>query len=177
MRLKPELKGALWTLLCIVLILVGFWFVTGIRLGIWTPIQYHRYIWLTENLQIANRLWHGETKAGDDAEQLIKDWRPHMITRYGPWIEMRWFPGGIDTNFISFIGMYVLAKDGKLVAASSYADDGVDDRVFFNTLTPVQQTAELEALKAYVENVIAERKKASAGNANKLFISETNQAR
>jgi hypothetical protein len=164
MRLKPELKGALLTLLGIALIFVGVWIFIGCRIGIWTPIQYDRYIWLTENLQIANRLWHGETKAGDDAEILIKDWRPHMITRYGPWIEMRWFPGGRDTNYISFIGMYVLAKNGKLVLASSYTDDGVDERIFFDTLTPADKTEERAALTAYVDKIRAEREKAGTTN-------------
>lgn len=177
MRLKPELKGAVWTLLSIALILVGGWFVMGIRLGIWTPIQYDRYLWLTENLQIANRLWHGQTKAGDDAEQLIKDWRPHMISRYGPWIEMRWFPGGRDTNVISSIGMCVLAKNGKLVLGSSYSDDRVDDRIFFDTLTPVEKIEERAAFKTYVEEFTAERESAAATSANKVSISETNQAR
>src|ERR1039457_3332511 len=103
MRLKPEIKGALLTLLGIALILVGVWVFIGFRIGIWTPVQYKRYIWLTENLPVADLLWHGEIKAGDDAETLVKDWRPHELTRFGPWIEMYWFPGGPDTNRISFI--------------------------------------------------------------------------
>ncbi len=164
MRLKPELKGALLTLLGIALILVGVWIFIGIRIGIWTPIQYDRYIWLTENLPVADLLWHGEIKAGDDAEQLIKDWRPHEITRFDSWIEMYWFPGGRDTNSISFIGMCVLAKNGKIVLASSYSDDGVDERIFFDTLTPADKTEERTALTAYVDKIRAEREKTGATN-------------
>jgi hypothetical protein len=175
MRIKPELKGALLTLLGITLILVVVWIFIGCRIGIWTPIQYDRYIWLTENLQIATRLWHGETKAGDDAEKLIKDWRPHMISRFGPWIEMRWFPGGKDTNYISFIGIYALAKNGNLVLASSYADDGVDERIFFNTLTPADEAEERVEFKSYVDKMVAEREKANATNVSQQFLSETNQ--
>ncbi len=175
MRIKPELKGALLTLLGIALILFGVWIFIGLRIGIWTPIQYDRYIWLTENLPVADLLWHGEIKAGDDAEILVKDWRPHEITRFGPWIEMYWFPGGPDTNGISFIGMYVLAKNGKLVLASSYTDDGVDERIFFNTLTPADEAEERAALKAYVEKLQAEREKSSKTNVSQQFLSETNQ--
>src|SRR5215469_6468373 len=87
MRLKPELKGVLLTLLCIALVLVGVWIFIGIRIGIWTPIEYGRFVELTANLPVAQKLWFGEIKAGDDAEKLINDWHPQMLTRYGPWIE------------------------------------------------------------------------------------------
>jgi len=175
MRLKPELKGALITLFGIALVLVGVWIFIGLRIGIWTPIQYERYVWLTENLPVADLLWHGEIKAGDDAERLVKDWRPHEITRFDSWVEMYWFPGGPDTNGFSFIGIYVLAQKGKLVLASSYTDDGVDGKIFFNTLTPADQAEEQAALKAYGEKLQAEREKRSVINANPQFLSETNQ--
>ena len=175
MRLKPELKGALLTLLGIALILVGVWIFIGVRYRIWTPIGYGRFVELTVNLPVAHFLWEKEIKAGDDAEQLIKDWRPHMITRYGPWIEMRWFPGGPSPDTISFVGIYVLAKNGKLVLASSYADDGVDERIFFDTLTPADKTEERAALIAYVDKIRAEREKNSETNVSQQFLSETNQ--
>jgi hypothetical protein len=56
MQLKPELKGALLTLLCIALILVGIWVYTRVRIGIWTSIQYQRYVELTVNLPVAHLL-------------------------------------------------------------------------------------------------------------------------
>jgi len=157
MRIKPELKGALLTLFGIALILVGLWIFIGVRYRIWTPIEYGRFIELTVNLPVAHLLWEKEIKAGDDAEQLIKEWRPHMITRYGPWIEMRWFPGGPSPDTISFVGIYVLTKNGKLILASSYADDGVDERIFFDTLTPADKVEERAALTAYVDKIRAER--------------------
>jgi len=164
MKLKPELKGALLALLGVVVIVIGIWICIGIRIGIWMPSQYERYNYLTQNMPVAYLLWHGKIKAGDDAEKLITAWRPHSITRYDSWIAMDWYPGGRDTNFISLIGMAVLAKDGKLVAASSYADDGVDQRIFFDTLTPADKTAERAALKAYVNKIQAEREKNSSVN-------------
>ena len=175
MRLKPELKGALLTSLGIALILVGVWVFIGFRIGIWTPVQYDRYIWLTENLPVADLLWHGKIRAGDDAEILVKDWRPHELTRFGPWIEMYWFPGGPDTNRMSFIGMFVLAKNGKLVLARSYTDDRVDNRLFFNTLTPTDEVEYRAALKAYVAQLQAEREKTGTANASQQFHTETNQ--
>src|SRR6185437_3322648 len=177
MRLKPELKGALLTLFGITLVLVGLWIFAGLRLGIWTPIEYDRYLWLTANLGVADRLWHGDIKAGDDAEKLINEWRPHMITRFGPWIEMRWFPGGYSPDSISFIGICVISKDGRLVLASSYTDDGVDNRIFFNTLTPAAQTEYQAALKTYVQKEMADREKyqsSASANASQSSFLNTN---
>ena len=175
MRLKPELKGALLTLLCIALILVGIWIFIGVRIGIWSPIEYERYVELTVNLPVAHLLWHKEIKAGDDVEKLIKDWRPHMITRFGRWIELIWYPGGPQKDVIPLVGISVIAKDGILVSASSYADDGVDERIFFDTLTPADKTEERAALTAYVDKIRAEREKASATNSSQQILSETNQ--
>ena len=166
MRLKPELKGALLTLFGIALILVGVWIFMGLRIGIWTLIQYERYNYLTKNLPVAYLLWHGEIKAGDDAEKLVADRRPHMLARYGPWIEMRWYPGGPNTNCISFIGMYVLAKNGKLILAGSYSDDGVDEKTFFDTLTSADKAEERTALIAYLDNITAERERADRTKVN-----------
>ena len=140
MGLKPELKGALLTLLGVALVLIGFWIYTGIRLGIWTYRDYDRYVWLTANLPVAHALWHDEIKAGDDAKQLITIWRPHQITKFGHWTNLRWYPCGPSTNSISFIGVSVIAKDGILVYASAYSDDGVLNRILFNTMTPAVES-------------------------------------
>ncbi len=159
MRLKPELKGALLALLGVALVLIGFWIYTGIRLGIWTYRDYDRYVWLTANLPIANALWHDEIKAGDDAEQLITIWQPHQITKFGRWIELRWYPGGPSTNSIYFIGVSVIAKDGILVYASSYSDDGVLNRTLFNTMTPAVESEFNTAYKVYGEGLQIERER------------------
>lgn len=159
MRLKPELKGALLALLGVSLILIGFWIYTGVRLGIWTYRDYDRYVWLTANLPVAYALWHDQIKAGDNAEQLITNWRPHQITKFGPWIELRWYPHGPSTNSISFIGVCVIAKDGILVYASSYSDDGVLDRIIFNTMEPPVESEFNAAYKVYGEGLQIELEK------------------
>jgi len=175
-QIRPELKGALLTLLGIALILVGVWIFIGVRIGIWTPIEYGRFVELTANLPVAQKLWNGGIKAGDDAEQLIKECRPHTITRYGPWIEMQWFPGGpLPPGTISFVGISIVAKNGKLVFAGSFADDRVDKRIFFNTLTPADETENQADSKAHYEKWQAERGKNSATNVSQQFLSETNQ--
>ena len=176
MRIKSELKGALLTLLGIALILVGIWIFIGVRIGIWTPIEYGRFVELTANLPVAQKLWLGEIKSGDDAEQLIKTYRPHHISRYGSWIEMTWYPGGpLPSGTISFVGISVVAKNGKLVFAGSFADDRVDKRIFFNTLTPADETENQADSKAYFEKWQAEHEKNSATNVSQQFLSETNQ--
>jgi len=181
MRIKPELKGALLALLGVVLLLAGLWIFTGLRLGIWTYHEYDRYVWLTANLEVAHKLWLGDINAGNNVEELIKVWRPHEINRFGRWIELRWFPGGPSHDAISLIGIWVLARDGVLVSASFYADDGLDQRSFFNTLTPVATTEYQAALKEYVDGLRAEHEKSVSSvnvtNLNQPFRSETNQSR
>ena len=157
MRLKPELKGALLALLGVALVLVGIWVVAGIRLGVWSYAEHRRYSWLTANLPVAHRLWNGGIRAGDDVEELITTWRPHMTSRFGRWIELRWFPGGPSQDLISFIGVRVVARDGVLVSADYYSDDGVADRAFFNTLTPGAETEYSAAFTAYVNGLQAAR--------------------
>ena len=177
-RLKPELKGALLALLGVALVLAGLWIFIGVRLRIWTYPEYGRYVWLTANLPVAHALWHHEIKAGEDVEQLITMWRPHMTSRFGDWVELRWFPGGPSKDSISFIGVWVLAKDGVLVAASSYSDDGLLNKVFFDTRTPSETADYRLALEAYVNGLRDERQKSAqpdgATNGGQPVRSETN---
>jgi hypothetical protein len=161
MRLKPELKGAMLALLGVVLVFIGIWVFIGLRFGLWTTVEYDRYLFLTEHLKVAHDLWHREIKAGDDVEELIKNYRPHEIERFDGWAELRWFPDGPSKDTFSFVGMYVLAKDGRLVFGSSYTDDGIDDRIFFYTLTPATDAEYHAAMKSYILKREAEKKKAT----------------
>src|ERR1700722_7519071 len=70
--------------------------------------------------------------------------------------------------------MYVLAKIDKLVLASSFSDDGVDEKKFCDTLTPTDKTEERAALTAYVGKLQAERKKRWDKRKPTIF-SETNR--
>src|SRR5215469_6264180 len=98
LRLKPAIKGALLTLVALMLLLVGFWVWIGIRIGIWTYPQYDRHIWLVETVPVAHELWSHQINAGDNAYALIHEWRPDQITRFGRWVEMQWYPGGAHTD-------------------------------------------------------------------------------
>ena len=155
LRLKPELKGALLALLGVALVLVGVWTYTGIRLGIWTYNEYSRYVWLTANLPVAYHLWHGDIKGGDDVEKLADEWRPDRISRFGRWVEFEWYPYRMDKDSISFIGVTVRAKDGVLVQAASWSDDGLGVRLFFDTLTPDAKAEYASAFKAYGDSLRA----------------------
>jgi hypothetical protein len=157
MRLKPELKGAVLALAGMATVLIGVWIYLGLRLHIWTYYGYERYVWLTANLPIAHSLWHQEIKPGDDVEKLIRQWRPHTISRFGRFVELRWFPGGPSQDTISFIGIWALAKDGRLTSASSYSDDGVIDRMFFDTLTPKERLEYRAALETYIDKLQAQK--------------------
>lgn len=157
--LKSKSKGALLALFGVALLFVGLWVAMGVRVGIWTYHDYERYFWLTTKLEVAHRLWRGDIKAGDDAEKLAAMWHPHQLGRFGRWIKMDWFPYGRRKDSISFIGVTVVAKDGVLVRAEYWSDDGVADRDFFNTLTPAAETEYRVAFNAYGDGLRAERKK------------------
>jgi|GEM_PF-3155623 len=154
MRLKPKLRGALLALLGVTLVLVGICICTGVRLGIWRYCQYQRYNWLTANLPIARELWHGNIKSGEDVEKLISQWHPHVTSRFGRWVRLDWYPGP-SRDFISLIGICVIAKDGVLVQACSYSDDLVCAKTFFDVLTPQDQTRYRAALNAYTDGLRA----------------------
>lgn len=153
LRSRPQLKGALLTLLVIALLLVGLWVWIGIRVGIWTYSEYNRHIWLVENIPIARELWRGNIQAGYNAERVIHDWNPDQITRFGPWIEMRWFPGGRHDDEISFIGICMISKNGFLVSANSYSDDRLNDWIFFNNQTTNDESDFEAAYKVYDESL------------------------
>jgi hypothetical protein len=177
-RLKPELKGALLALTGVALVLAGVWLVLGLRLRIWTYHEYDRYVWLTANLPVAHALWHHKIKAAEDVEQVIKQWRPHMTNRFDRWVELRWVPGGPSQDTISFIGIWALAKDGKLVSASSYSDDGLLCRMFFDSLTHQEKSGYRAALEAHVDTLHAKRQNSvqqdGAANRSQPILLETN---
>lgn len=144
LRSRPQLKGALLTLLVITLFLVGVWVWIGIRTGIWTLPEYGRNLWLVPTIPVTIDLWRGNIQAGDNADELISEWSPDDIFQFGPWVEMQWYPGGRSDDSLSFIGVCVIAKNGVLVYADSYSDDGLNNKVFFNTETTNDQ-ADFEA--------------------------------
>jgi hypothetical protein len=158
MRLKPKLKGALFTLLAVSFVLVGLWIYTGVRLGLWGYYEYARYNWLTANLPVVRELWHENIKAGDNVEELISRQHPHRICRFGRWARLDWFPGGLQKHSISLIGLAVIAKDGVLVEAVSYSDDLVCAKTFFNSLTPEGEKDYRAALEAYIAELKAKAK-------------------
>ena len=179
MRIKPELKGALFALAGVALVHIGVWTFIGLRLRLWSYNEYERYVWLTANLPVARLLWHGEMKTGDDVWEVIKVWRPHMISRFDRWVELSWFPGGPSADGISLIGIRVIAKDGRLVSASSYSDDGLLYREFFDVLTPQEKSEYQAAMKAYVDTLRAERQNAAqqdgAANGSQPVSADTNR--
>jgi hypothetical protein len=165
----------------VLLVLIGIWFCIGIRLGIWKPIEYDRYVWLTDNVPIASLLWHHEINAGDDVKKLVATWRPHRVTSFGRWVEMDWYPGGPSKDTISFIGVCIRAQDGVLVYASAYSDDGVLNRVFFNTQAPADETNYNTALGAFLNKLHIQREKnaqlANAPEESYLSLTETNDTK
>jgi hypothetical protein len=82
--MKPELKGSLSTLFTIALVILCIWIWIGIRIGIWTFPQYDRHVWLVSNIPVAHLLWTREIQAGQNADNLIKEWCPDRTAQFGP---------------------------------------------------------------------------------------------
>ena len=154
MRLKPGLKRALLTLVGLVLLIFCLWIWIGIRIGIWTYPKYQRHIWLVETIPVAHALWSREVHAGDSAAELSRNWKPDDVDQFGPWIQMQWYPGGARTDVIQFIGIRIIAKNGHLVSASAYSDDGLNDKIFFNTRTTNDEAEFNAAYDAYVKRTV-----------------------
>lgn len=74
---------------------------------------------------------------------------------------MTWYPGGPLPDTIPLVGISVVAKDGVLVSAHSYADDGLAERTFFDILTPADEARLRADLTVYVEQLEADRIKQS----------------
>src|SRR5271170_4587602 len=111
-RSKSQFNRALILLVGVATLLVGLWIYVGVRFGVWTYNDFDRYSHLTENLPVAHALWHNKIKVGDNAEQIISLWHPHMIWRFGRWVEMTWYLGGPKKDVIPLIGITVRAEDG-----------------------------------------------------------------
>jgi hypothetical protein len=103
----------------------------------------------TAGLPILQELGEG-VKAGDDAENVIKLWHPRMITRFGHWTVMNWLPENSSPHAIPLIGVHMIAKNGVLVYANSFSDDG-HHAIFFDTETP-QDEADFDAAYMSVED-------------------------
>lgn len=134
-----------------VLLLFCLWIWVGIRIGIWTYPQYERHICLVNTIPVAHALWSHQINAGDSASELSGNWKPDVVDRFGPWIQMHWFPGGASTDVIQFIGVCIIAQNGRLVSASAYSDDGLNDKIFFNTRTTNDEAEFDAAYDAYVK--------------------------
>lgn len=161
LRSRPQLKGALLTLLVIALLLAAIWVWIGVRTGAWTYLEYDRNLWLLENTPVLSAFWRGKINAGDNVEYVINNWPPTKADRFGPWVHLEWDPGvspedPSSDGYLSFIGVCAFAKNGFLIYASSYSDDHLNDKVFFNTETTNDWTEYEAALKAHINDLRSE---------------------
>ncbi|HEY3761548.1 MAG TPA: hypothetical protein VGN23_07360 [Verrucomicrobiae bacterium] len=137
-------------ILCTIVVLACFWLFIGLRYDLWTPTAYSRYHWLCSRMKIAPEFWHGRIKAGDDARKIVKAWPPQVIHQFGPWAELEWIPFNPDKkSAVPDIGIVAVAENAKLVLARSYARDGIDEKTFFDALTPSAQAQYQAALEMY----------------------------
>jgi hypothetical protein len=106
---------------------------------------------VTTNFPVFQEFVQGNIKAGDNAENLIKVWPPQIISRFGPWIALRWLPENPSQTGVQLFGIKAIAKNGILVYANSFSDDGHLSK-FFNTETPNDERDFETAYRAFEQN-------------------------
>lgn len=158
MRAKIGLETILAAGVAIILVLACIWIFVGIRLDLWSPAQYSRYRWLVARMPVAPAFWHGQIKAGDDANKIARTWPPQIVNQFGPWAELEWFPyHHRRSGNVPYYGIEAIAENGRLVFASSYAADEVDAMTFFDAMTPATRANYQAWQAAYVEGRLTPR--------------------
>jgi len=144
------LEKLVLAMLCAALTLSCLWVFFGLRFDLWTPAGYVRYHWLCSRVKIAPEFWHGKIKAGDDARKIVKLWPPQIIHQFGPWAELEWVPVDSDKkNAAPNVEIVAVAQNARFVLARFSARDGIDERTFFDALTPAAEAQYQAYLKAY----------------------------
>jgi hypothetical protein len=94
-----------------------------LAIPLWGKTAYRNYqIARQLRYPVALDLWRGRIAAGDRIEHVTARNRPHRVTKRGPFVQLFYYPGGPPrAGSISLAGTCVVAKDGKLVAAGSWA--------------------------------------------------------
>jgi hypothetical protein len=90
---------------------------------LWGKTAYRNYqIARQLRYPVALDLWYGRIAAADRIERVTAQARPHRVTKRGPFVQFFYYPGGPPrAGSICLAGTCVVAKDGKLVAAGSWA--------------------------------------------------------
>lgn len=83
----------------------------------------------------------GHIAAGQDVEEAIATTRPVSVERYGPFVRLNYQEG------MSFTGVTVTAKNGRLVEAAAWSCTW--ERVFFQQLSPGDAMAYWDAYEAH----------------------------
>src|SRR5262245_57304983 len=98
--------------------------VTALCLGIplWKTAYRNYQISRQLGYPVAVDLWRGRIAAGDRIEKVIARNQPHWVTKRGPFVQLFYYPGGPPReDSICLAGTSVVARDGKLIAAGSWA--------------------------------------------------------
>jgi hypothetical protein len=122
---------------------------------------------------ILQALRQGNIIPGTNVEAIIENWRPPMITRFGHWMILRWYPENLSEPFQYIFGVRTIAKDGVLVYANSFSDDG-HCSTYFDEETP-QDKEDFDADYQSAAAAIWERERISSRNVS--VDVDTNSAR
>jgi hypothetical protein len=106
---------------------------------------------------VAQALWRGEIRPGDQVKRVIDASRPNRIRAFGPFLEVAYYPTGDPRpDSINLEGTVLTAKDGRLIAANSYGC--TFQRTYFNVTSPDEAALYMQLIQAEIDARSADAK-------------------
>ena len=127
-----------------------------LRIWSWHDLQVYRMM-SHECHPVWKDLHRGRVHAGQNVEAVIADTRPVRVERYGQFVRLSY------QERLSFSGVAITAKDGRLVHAVAWSCTW--QREYFDELTEDEWQAHSNAYEAYRQAIIKKRKEAEQGAA------------
>jgi hypothetical protein len=117
----------------------------------WYDLQVYRMM-SHECHPVWKDLHRGRVHAGQDVEDTIADTKPVRVERYGEFVRLSY------QEALSFSGVAITAKDGRLVHAIAWSCTW--HREYFDELTEDQWQVHSDAYEAHRQTIIKNRKEA-----------------
>jgi hypothetical protein len=133
-----QIPAALVLLLAAGLLACAWYF----RIWSWRDLQVYRMM-SRECHPIWEDLHWGRISAGQDVEAVIAQTKPVRVERFGNYVMLGYQEG------LCFTGITLVARDGKLVAASAWSCTW--DRTFFDTLSSEAWQAYSRAFEVHLK--------------------------
>jgi hypothetical protein len=114
---------------------------------IWGPTDFRAYQEVSR-YPLGQDLWFGRITAGQNIDSVVSQAPPHSVVKFGQFTLVNYYASGPrQPGFLPMESMTIIAKDGKLIAAS--AGGCTWARTFFSMST----TEEAECKQAFARHL------------------------